>query len=212
MSPPRRGKFPSWSWVAVALALAAGIASCKPPRSRHPLTDPIKAKADVRLAGLWAGQMHAGDPATLQFVPRDGASVDVVLVGRDKKLGAVVLAFEAFPSSVGGRRYLNLRAKTFRGEYAEDVDLAPEYIFAKYEIGKDGALTLWSMIEDPAVDAIKAGTLKGSTDAGTTITDESEKVAEFVRTADHSRLFSHLGTFRKVAPAGTSKPPAKPSP
>ncbi|MHB8877885.1 MAG: hypothetical protein ACYC8T_29680, partial [Myxococcaceae bacterium] len=171
---------------------AAAVASCGPPESKNPLSDPAQARVDPRLTGLWAGEVN-GSAATLQFFPKKGAYVDVVLVGDDGDKGAAVLTFDAFPTALAGKSYLNLRAKTFAGPYGENPSLAAEYIFARYEVGKDGALTLWTMDDAPVKAAVKAGKLKGTAGESTAkLTASTAELAEFVRGTDGEKLFTRL--------------------
>lgn len=181
--------------LLVALSLA--VVSCGPPRSSHPLSDPAAAKPDPRLVGLWTGLVN-GSKATLQVFAKTGASLDLVLVGDDGEKGAAVLTFDAFPSALGGKTYLNLRAKTFHA-WADGFDLSPDYIFARYELTKDGALSLAVMDDAPVKKAVAAKTLAGTVaDDDVTLSASTKDLAEFVRTAKPDELFSSFGTFRRV--------------
>jgi hypothetical protein len=180
------------------IALILLWASCEPPRSKHPLSAPEAAKPDARMAGLWAGRLGEGDEALLRVVPRDGARFDLVLIGQDRANGAVVIAFEGFPSTIAGKSYLNLRAKTFVGEYAEKTQVAERWIFARYEVARDGALTLWQMEDEPVKAAIEAHKLEGKAADRVEITAPSAQLAEFVSSADSSTLWSRVGTFKRL--------------
>lgn len=183
-------------WLLPALLVAV---SCGPPGSKHPLTDPAAAKADPRLAGTFVGALE-GARTVLHLFPKTGASLDLVLVGDDKEKGAAVLVFDAFPSVVGGRTYLNLRSKTFQGPYGEDPKLAEEWIFARYEVSPRGALTLWVMTEDEVKAAVEAGKLQGQvTEGDVHLTASSPELAAFVAAADPAKLFNRFGTFQKQA-------------
>ncbi len=197
-----------------SLALFGGLAvlaSCDPPKSKNPLTDPNTALVDSRLAGVWTGRVGTeGTEATLSIFPRERAVFDVVLVGHDEKQGAVVLTFEGFPSAIDGKKYWNLRAKSFEGEYAERPKLSDTYIFVRYEIAKDGSLALWEMDDSAAGVAVKAGTLLGfsSKDSPLMLTDSSEKLAAFVATLAGQKGFGFFATFQRAKlqyPKGGSK-------
>ena len=183
---------------ACLLALAGTVASCVPPESKNPLSDPAQAKPDARLVGLWAGDVD-GAVATIQFFPKTGAFLDLVITGNDGVKGASVLAFDAFPSTVNGKTYLNLRSKTFQGAYADKFELAPAYIFARYDVAKDASITFFPMDDDLVKESVAAGKLKGTVKDGTvTLTASSKELAEYVRAADPEKLFKKLGTFRKL--------------
>ena len=183
----------------ISLLICVGaVGSCEPPKSKNPLSAPASAKADLRLNGLWRGDVN-GSFVSLHVVPKEGAAIDLVLVGEDGTKGAFGLTFDAFPSNIGGQSYLNLRAKTFKGEYADSAEIGSEYIFAAYEIGKNGALMIGNMSAKLVEDAIKAGTLKGTSDERVVhLTAESSALAAFVQSADASKLFDKPWTFKRV--------------
>jgi hypothetical protein len=180
------------------IALTLFWACCEPPRSKNPLTPPEAAKPDARMAGVWAGRLGERDEALLRVVPREGARFDLVLVGQDRASGAVVLAFEGFPSTIAGRSYLNLRSKTYLGDYAEKTQIAESWIFARYEVTRDGALTLWQMEDEPVKAAIAAHQLAGQTADRVEITASSSELAAYVARADAATLWRRLGTFKRL--------------
>ncbi len=180
------------------LAVIALVASCEPPRSKNPLSDPATAKRDERIFGTWAGRVGDKSDVTLTVLARRGATFDLVILGDDHDNGAVVLAFEGFPSVIGGKSYFNLRSKSFTGDYGEKSHVAECWIFARYEVGTDGVLTLFDMEEDPARAAILAGKLEGKIESGQVeLTGASTKLAAFVATSDASKLFTKFGTFKR---------------
>lgn len=190
------------SAAPILLAFAL-IASCKPPKAKHPLSDPAQAKPDPRLAGLWSGTMERGRaPVMLYAVQRSGALLDLVLFGDDGERGAAVLHFEAFPTVLGGKTYLNLRHKVLLGEYGETPQVDAEYLFARYELAGDGSLKLSLMDEDAIKKAVADKRLEGSEEAGAVmITAGTPQLSEFVRKADPARLFSRVASLRRTAPA-----------
>jgi hypothetical protein len=186
------------------------MVSCSPPRSLHPLSDPAQAKADPRLAGTWVGKIDE-EWMYLHLYPKEGAALDLVLVGGDGKNGAGVVVFDAFPSVIAGRSYLNLRAKVFRGEYGSDPEILPDYIFARYAIAKDGALTLWHMDDEgPVKEALTSGALTGTPAAkgeDVRLTSDSATLAAFVARADPDKLFKRFGSFRRLATPAVRRGP-----
>lgn len=195
-------------WLAMA-GFAAGlftIAGCEPPLSVHPLSDPTAAKADPKLSGVFATNMD-GTEVWLHFNPREtGAVVDVIMIGHDPKDGAMALHYEAFPTQIGGRGYLNLREKTFPSMLESSYTLSKHYIFARYEFDKAGALSFFAMDGTPAQDAIRkkeiAGAIRGTSELaldGTILTADSAALSAWIGKAD-PKLFNKLGTFKKVDP------------
>lgn len=189
---------------SLVLALFA-LGSCEPPTSKSPLSDPATAKADPGLSGVFRGVV--GDaPAMLHFVPSRGPLVDVVVVGVDDDKGAVVLHYEAFPTRLGDKTYLNLRAKRFRGAYATEVELADEYIFVRYALAPDGTLGLWAMNPEPAEASVGKGALAGTiVDGQVRLTGDSAAVAAFVRGAEDAALFRPFGRFKKAGPLPSAR-------
>lgn len=200
-------------WLpALAMAGLVAIAGCVPPESVNPLSDPATAKADPRLAGAFSATLDGGE-AWLHFNPREGSAVvDVILIGYDPRDGAMVLHYEAFPTQIGKYGYLNLRAKKFDDMLETKYTRSPTYIFARYEIAKDGALTLSVMDDTPAEKAIAKGEIAGkiskagddtsglgAVTEGTFLTADSAKLSAWVAKSD-PKLFNTLGVFRKVAP------------
>src|SRR6478736_7699380 len=139
-----------------AALLALVLVSCVPPESKNPLSDRALAKADPRLTGHFAAHMDDAD-AVLLLAPKTGASLDLVLVITEKDKGASVLSFDAFPSVIAGKTYLNLRNKDFKGPYAEHFEISAAYTFVRYQFAKDGSITLATMQGDPVKAAIDAG-------------------------------------------------------
>ncbi len=189
------------SRAAALVAAVVALSSCEPPKSKHPLTELKSAVADPKLAGVWSGQVGKdGSKMTLSIFPREGALFDAVLVGDDGDKGAVVLTYEGFPSVVAGKKYWNLRAKTFEGDYAERSKVSDAFIFVRYEVGKDGSLSLWQMDDGPVEAAVKAGTLEGviGEKAPVQLTASSEKLAAFVASPAGDKSFTPFATLKRA--------------
>ena len=214
------------TWLSAFVVAAAGvsllaIAGCEPPQSVNPLSDPATAKADPRLKGVFVASLDGGE-AWLHVNPRAaGPVVDVVLIGHDDQQGAMVLHYEGFATQIGKGSYLNLRAKKFEDILDQRYTLSPMYIFARYEIAKDGALTLSVMDDGPATKAIRKKEIEGKlsegglaadsnavTGHGTLLTADSAKLSAWVAKSTDQELFNALGTFKKVDPK-FPKPAAK---
>lgn len=182
-----------------SLTLLAVLAlSCEPIHSARPLSDPASAKADARLQGLWEATVD-GKPMFLHVVPHPDGQMDLVLVG-DAKHGAATLHYQGHATEHESARYLSLRAKSIPDPMREKYDLAPGWIFAKYELAKDGALTLSWMDEELPAKAIEAGTLGGKAPKGAKaeIDDEPAKIFAFIKSADRAKLWVSLARFQKM--------------
>jgi hypothetical protein len=179
------------------LSLLIVLAACEPPESKNPLSDPAAAKPDARLIGLWVSHKNDED-GYLHIVPAKGAAVDLVLVVPDKDNGAATLHFTAFPSTIGGKTYLNVRKKTFTDKWSDHFEVAPSYFFVRYSFAKDGALSLAYMDDDVVKKAIAARSLAGEVGAAVKITADSAALASFIQKATEPKLFAELEKpFRK---------------
>ena len=143
--------------VITALVLT-GVASCEPAQFTHPLSDPSTAKLDLKLVGTWAGRDDdaeftvfiepkrekpvLGAPSTTAF--------DVLLVAHGPTDGVVSIAWEALPSTVGGKTYLNLREKVFSNAFENQYTLKPTYALVRYEL--NGDVVHFSALESLDVD------------------------------------------------------------
>ncbi len=122
-----------------ALALADSP-SCQPAKAKEPLAGMEPAPA---LSGNWIGSLRE-DPVFLHVYPLKNGELDLVLVGGDDKTAAVL----HYQARASGGKYLSLRAKTFADPLTSDFQLSPSWTFAKYEIGKDGTLSLYWLSEE----------------------------------------------------------------
>ncbi len=182
---------------SICLVAAIGFVSCEPPKSQNPLSDPKGAKADLRLAGLWAGHMNK-DVDYIVFAPREDQMMDLVLIGQDSKDGAFTMHYEFYPTTIDGKDYMNLRSKFFPDPDSEKFVLSPTFFFARYEISKDGILSLWPMSDDEVKKAITNEKLEGNVDAIPMITADSAKLSEFIKNADPEELFWFMGKYKKA--------------
>jgi hypothetical protein len=136
--------------VLTALALAAA-GSCDPAQFRHPLSDPAKAKPDARLEGTWGGR--DGDTRFLLVAQaREDQRLDLLLVGRGKRDGVAQVAWEAFPSTLGGKTYLNLQEKKYSDLFGNKFTLEPTYWLVRYALTPDSLTLFWlpkESIESP---------------------------------------------------------------
>jgi|GEM_PF-3831510 hypothetical protein len=121
--------------VLVALLLAS-LGSCDPAQFKSPLSDPAKPKLEPKLTGTWGGR----DEKT-EFVffvqPREDQHLDLLLVGRSTGDGVGQLVWDAFPTTLGGKTYLNLREKKITDNFANKYTLEPTYSLVRYELHGD---------------------------------------------------------------------------
>jgi hypothetical protein len=197
--------------TSTLVLLAALLFSCEPTRSTNPLSDPATAKADARLTGLWTGTVKDGDVATLEILPHGkGAAIDFVLIGDDGDKGAFVIQFDAFPSVIGGKSYLNLRPKIAQGEFGDPAAKVSDlYLFARYEVAKNGDLTLWTTKDEVMKDAVTSKALEGTVDHDDVkLSESTAKLSAWVEKAPET-LWNKFGTFKKLSSIRSAKTPKK---
>ncbi len=178
------------------------LASCID--SKHPLSDPEKAKADAELAGVWRVKPDSGDVSGNVEYYHVGKAGDklpagvmrVVTVGYAKD-GTLPRPGEllAFSTSVGENRYLNIAFID-----GKDIDqfamagwkptLVQGYIVAKYQVQGD-VLTLWGLDPDAKRRVIEAGKIKGTIEKNSVFfTDTSENIAALLSDPKNANLFA----------------------
>ncbi len=186
---------------ALILAAALGLAACLPD-SINPLGDPQTAPPDARLVGDWAGTMN-DEPATLSVTSGEGAMLNfrVVTTDADGKKDWVLL--DGFPDELKKRTYMNMK---FREETDKVYDPAEQNFFVcRYVLTDDGTLTVWTMAEQPVVDAIADGGINGSVDPGKGdrsihITDSNVMLADFIENSNPDIVFGHkIAVFHRAA-------------
>lgn len=188
--------------TGLILAAALTLSACLPD-SINPLGDPQSAAPDPRLVGNWSGTMN-DEPATLAVTAGEGAKLDfrVVTQGAEGKEDWVKLS--GFPATLKNQTYINVK-------FIEETDKVYDpgeqnYYVCRYVLTDDGTLTVWTMAEQPVVDAIAAGRINGSVDGSKEnrnihITDSNVVLADFLGSANLDHLFSNkFAVFQRAAP------------
>jgi hypothetical protein len=172
-------------WAALLL-LACGV-----PESLNPLVPAEKAVLDKALLGTWVGGDDESDPVTLVMAQKSGAVMTVSAPGVPGEDGKSPRGFEAHASTLDGMKYLNARA-------IEDGKPASNWMIVRYELSREGTLTLWAMKDGVVREAFAKKTLKGKEEGASaqlTITDSVEKLAAFIKKT--KGLYEPLGTFKR---------------
>ncbi len=184
-------------WLcAVALGV---LLSCGPPVSKQPLTPPEKSAPDKALLGHWVGHGLEGDAkedkeVELDVTVKEGGVMSFRMP--PEKPDGHPLVFIGHASQLSSMKVLNLLDRT------EGQEPAQEYIFIRYELGKDGGLTMWMLREEPLEQAIKSGALKGKVEgspSSVTLTDEPAALVRFFEKAKKDELFGKFAVFHRVA-------------
>ena len=185
-------------FLAAALVLSACL-----PDSINPLGDPQTAAPDPRLVGNWSGTMN-DEPATLAVTAGEGAMLDFRVVTRDSEGKEEWVKLSGFPAALKDRTYINVK---FVEEADKVYDPKEENFYVcRYVLSDDGTLTVWTMAEQPVVDAIADGRINGSVDGSKEnrnihITDSNVMLADFLGSANPDVVFSNkFAVFQRAAP------------
>ncbi len=182
--------------IAVFLAISVVLFSCEGPESVNPLSDPRTARHDTRLEGVWFAQTERG-PMYVHCIPADAGMTHIIVVFH-KKESAGVIAFRSFPTIIEDAHYMNLRLIE-----PDTPEPKQAYYLARYDVSKDGVLTVWQMKASEVAQAIADGRLKGKVRRGqipthVEITDSAANIVEYIRKADQNKLFESRLALRRI--------------
>ena len=182
------------------LLAVAGLLCASCVDSKNPLSDPLKAKADAQLAGVWRAKMDDGG---IQYYhvgcaggKFPGGMMRAVLAVHQAD-GTVARSDELllFPATIGESHFLNVLAIEDKDHEQLDKsgwkpDLVKGFFIVKYQIQGD-TLTVWGIDADAKGRAIEAGKIKGTVEKNTKMfTDTSEKLAAFLSAPENAKLFT----------------------
>lgn len=168
-------------WAALALA---AVGSCDPAQFKNPASDPAKIKSDPKLTGTWVAH-DAKTEFTFFAQEREDHHVDLLLVGRSADDGVSSIAWDAFPSAIGGKTYLNLREKVFSDSFGNKYTLKPPFMLVRYEL--TGETLSLSYLSQEAAEADGGVPFEG---------DTASVAAALVKLPP--KAFSHFQTFKRV--------------
>ena len=170
--------------------------------SRHPLSDPQKAKIEDRAVGTWRATintnqyyLHAG---TGNIVGKSDW-MELVLVLPGAKPFFYVHHKIGFASVIGGQNYFNVANLSvlptqIRGSKPEELAAAVErYDILKYEMNGD-TMYIWAADQKFIKAAIEAGKIKGH---GATIDDTSENLIRFIESSPPA-LWGNKFTYTRL--------------
>lgn len=181
------------------LLLILFLSSCLPD-SEQPLSSPDSAFIDDRLKGLWISDVdkETGDYTYFHFVSREDSTMDLVAVAHSLDRGADIIAYIMFPTEAGARSFMNLKEKELGRK-----KLSGDYIFMDYGFPDNNTLSMRIMNNDSTlISAVESGKLKGRVHRGVltevTLTDESSRILEFIKSIEADELFSEPIYLHKV--------------
>jgi hypothetical protein len=197
---PRRFAF------CVALAGACLLlSSCG--GSKNPLSDPMKAKPDAQLAGIW--RMKDSSGVQYVHVGRAGGKLPPGIMhtvsiahNQDGTLGRPSEGL-VFCTSIGENRYLNVVATE---DDQRDIpklveagwkpNLVRGYCLVKYAV-KGDSLSVWIMDQVAQRRLVQSGKIKGTvgTDSAS-FTDTTENLVAMLAAPENANLFEKEPTIR----------------
>lgn len=170
--------------------------------SRHPLSDPQKAKIDNRPVGTWRATLdgkeyylHAGTGN----IVRKSDWMELVLVHPGEKPSFYLHHKIGFVSVIGGQGYFNVANLSvlitqLRGSKPGELAAAVErYDILKYEVNGD-TMDVWSADQKYVRAAIEAGRIKGN---GATVEDTTENLIRFIESSPPT-LWGNKFTYTRV--------------
>jgi hypothetical protein len=180
-------------WMKTTIVLLGLVAGCI-PYSENPLSFPQDQPLDASLYGTWfweedkeTGYLHFGKDETSKLIR-------VIMVNFNRELNIEVSEFTGHSSTVGPKKYLNLK-------WVRPMSNSSGYMFIKYEV-KGDSLGVALPSKDVVEKAIENGLLEGSVDKAkmvstVRITAKPDKLRKFVLENDR-KLYKEIVYIDKV--------------
>jgi hypothetical protein len=178
------------------------------PESVNPIAPLSMSIQEPRLEGIWhglPGKDEKFSPAYYHFHLRWAANgqirspwIDALGIEHPNREGDMTTTkIRMLPAKIGNRTYFS---------YAEVKanDPSPHFDFLRYDFDWMGRLRIWPAEEQPFIDAVRAGKLRGKvsgqgSSANVVLTDSSEHIAAFIAATDGAKLFrSEPLVFKRV--------------
>jgi hypothetical protein len=183
---------------AILCALALFVAACLPVTSDNPIGSTVGFRPDPALLGVWKGRGSGKEPEDMKYAyfaffrNDDGVGMSAMLMTFESDADQWTV-YDAQVATLGANHIMNVRERSQNGTSANEED-ARQLIPVRYDIGKDGKLTL-SLLDDKATAAaIKAGKLKGTVQQGSEndghITADPKSLDAFFASKQGAALFS----------------------
>lgn len=148
---------------AVISAFLVSLLLCGCYESENPLSAPANSKPDYDLAGLWLSKKDWNNHVYLHIIVDSNKQMKLIRVNHPvSNRGAVAEApvFSIFPTKIDGQSYMNIEFMSPK-EGGQGHEQHRRYWFYKYEISKNGILTVWGPTFGALEKTIAKGDLKG---------------------------------------------------
>jgi hypothetical protein len=192
---------PGRNFALVGWLMAALLSGCL--GSKNPITPPETAELDERLLGAWVTtDLYYQETDYIHVMRRSGGTMNIHEIryygdgsgSQSSALGHV--------SILGDRWFLNLQGPQDAGAQGD----APRYTFVAYEFNGRGDLIVHLLSEAAIGEAFESGHLSGKVDmnpdfVATIVSDDSDRIAEYLQSADTSVLYEREVMFRRIVPS-----------
>jgi hypothetical protein len=177
-------------------------------KSKLPLSKPENARQDKSLAGAWHGLVEGGD-VYLHVIPyrEDDSStrawMQLVHVAHPKTgspgKGEDAVLLNMFPTVAAGKKFMNVLFRKPRQAEVGLTEVEEYYWFWKYEISRDGVLTVWQLDDEVLRLALEDEKLKGRfRKANIELEDSSENMLAYLLSDEGEKAFRLYGKFKKI--------------
>ena len=136
------------------MALCCLLTSCG-TLSENPLSSPENSKPDPRLLGTWRDTDDSSSDESYHFTAGKGPWLNLTITFAKKNKKAE--HYTLFPTTIGNYTFLNVRLD------GTDNHKRPikGYVFFRYSVSRHHTLSIRGMSNEPFVEAIRKGKLKG---------------------------------------------------
>lgn len=175
-------------------------------KSIVPLSKQENSRPDNSLAGVWHAVIEGRD-VYLHVIPEDwpNAKAWMLLVHvAHPESGAVGKGEDAqllymFPTVVEGKKFMNVLFRKPQAKGGGLYEMEEYYWFWKYEVSRDGVLTVWELDDETLRLAIEDKKLKGIyRKASIYLEDSSENLLAYFRSPKGEKAFRIYGQFKKI--------------
>lgn len=178
-------------------------------KSRLPLSKPENSQPDKSIAGAWRGVIDDRD-VYLHIIPYPKeqpetkawmqlAHVAHPKSGSDGK-GEDAILLNMFPTVVEGKKFMNVLFRKPQQSENGPCEVEEYYWFWKYDVSRDGVLTVWELDNEAMRRAIVDDEkLKGSfRKVSLYLEDSSENMLAYFLSNEGEKAFRLYGQFKKI--------------
>jgi hypothetical protein len=179
-------------------------------KSKVPLSKPEDAQPDMSIAGAWYGIIEGID-VYLHAIPNPEAMTErkawmrLVHIIHPKGRAATAssgdeaIILNMFPTVAGGRKFMNVLFRKPHQPEAGRCEVEEYYWFWKYDISKEGVLTVWELDNEAMRLALENEKLKGYyRKVSVYLEDSSQNVLAYLLSEEGEKAFRLYGQFKKI--------------